>query len=156
MSTAGGRGDIGELKHRLFLKHERQEWPRDQDFPGYALPFQHKSELFRVCCVWGDFLHSFSQRVKIIIIKNRKKCSKTIPDKSYLSRWSFMLKILQIPRFPSAEMQDLTLTYETASSPFRGEVSSREAKAIKIHAILRETIKRQCKATFTVSCKRGA
>ena len=49
-----------------------------------------------------------------------------------------MLKILQIPRFPSAEMQDLTLTYETASSPFRGEVSSREAKAIKIHAILRE------------------
>ena len=50
-----------------------------------------------------------------------------------------MLKILQIPRFPSAEMQDLTLTYETASSPFRGEVSSRKAKAIKIHAILRET-----------------
>lgn len=52
-----------------------------------------------------------------------------------------MLKILQIPRFPSAEMQDLTLTYETASSPFRGEVSSRETKAIKIHAILRETWK---------------
>ena len=50
-----------------------------------------------------------------------------------------MLKILQIPRFPSAEMQDLTLNYETTSSPFRGEVSSREAIAIKIHAILRET-----------------
>lgn len=42
-----------------------------------------------------------------------------------------MLKILQIPRFPSEEIDLFTLTYETASSPFRGEVSSREAKAIK-------------------------